>query len=219
MEEFVIVSHNFQRQLCKVNPLPLGIYSSFEKAELVRKPLHISEWSKIIKEGNGIRNDTFAYHAEDIKSRGYNFEKDASDQEIIDFVNYLDNGEVENPYTMRKIGLKPLRIVEIEPIDAVIVNIRSKKRYLIKEDELNGTEDNMWNIPNNKYGTPIFITDKIEIARSKIEELEYHKFIKTILRGNARLNIAIPFYYKETFGANEEQLDEIEAILIKKGIS
>ncbi len=218
MKEFVIVIHLFQMQLCKVNPLPIGIYSSFEKAELKGKKLHMEEWRKIIREGNGIRNDAFAYYAENIKSRGYNFDKDATEQEIIDFVDFLDTGEGDNPYTMGKSNLKELRIVDIEPIDVVIVNPGSTTRYLIKEDELHSAGENMWNVPNNKYGKPIFITDEIEIAKSKIEELEYHKFIKTVLGHNARMNIESSLYYKETTGASEEQLDIIEAKLIQKGV-
>jgi UDP-galactopyranose mutase len=217
MNEFVIVSHKFQIQICKVKPLPIGVYSSFENAELKRKRLHIEEWSKIIKEG--IRNDTFSYYAEDIKSRGYNFDKDATEQEIYDFVAFIDTGEVDNPFTMRKVNLKPLRIIEIETVTAVINNYDSTTRYLIKEDELNCAGENRCNVPNNKYGTPIFVTDEIEIAKSKIEELEYHKFIKKVLSGNARMNIETSLYYKETTGASEEQLNEIEARLIQKGVS
>lgn len=219
MKEFVIIIHLFQMQLCKVNPLPIGIYSSFEVAELKGKKLHIEEWSKIIRKGNGIRNDAFAYYAEDIESRGYNFDKDATEQEIIDFVDFLDTGEVDNPHTMRKNNLKELRIVEIEPIDAVIVNSGSTTRYLIKEDELHSAGENVWNVPNNKYGKPIFITDDIDIVKSKIEELEYHKFIEIILRHNARMNIEFSLYYKENIGVSEEQLNEIEARLIQNGIS
>lgn len=219
MKEFVIIIHLFQMQLCKVNPLPIGIYSSFKEAELEGKKWHIKEWSKIIREGNGIRNDAFAYYSEEIKSRGYNFDRDAAEQEIIDFVGFLDTGEVDNPYTMHKMNLKALRIVDIEPIDAVIVNSGSSTRYLIKEDELHSAGENMWNVPNNKYGKPIFITDDIDIAKSKIIELEYQKFIKTVLGHNARMNIEISLYYKEFSGASEEQLDEIEARLIQKGIS
>lgn len=214
MKEFVIVVHLFQMQLCKVNPLPVGIYSSFEKAEIEGKKLHIEEWSKIIREGNGIRNDAFAYYAEDIKSRGYNFDKDASEQEIIDFVNFLDTGEVYNPYTMRKINLKALRIVDIEPIDAIIVNSGSTTRYLIKEDELHSIGENTWNVPNNKYGTPIFITDDRGIAKLKLEELEYNKFIRTVLE-----DLESSIFYKSPVLVSEEQLDEIKSRLVQEGIS
>lgn len=219
MKEFVIILHLFQKQICKVNPLPIEIYSWFEAAELKKKQLHLDEWRKIIREGNGIRNDSFDFYAEDIKSRGYNFDKDATEQEIRDFVEFIDTGEVDNQFTMRKINLKPIRIVEIEPVDALINNIGSTTRYLIKEDELRWDDENTRNVPNNKYGKPIFITDEIEIAKSKIEELEYHKFIKTVLGRNARMNIEFSSYFKVTIGVSEEQLDEIEERLIQKGVS
>lgn len=215
MTEYILVKHKFQVQICKTEPTILGVYKSLEIAEKTCKKLHRDEWQRIIKEG--IKNDTFSYYSDKIKTRGYNFNEDASEEEIEKFVEFIETGEVEDPY-VGKTNLKPLRIVELEKITSRIEN-NSETRYLIKEDYLYHTGEIYMNSENNRFGYPIFVTDAFEVAKSKLDELEYNYFIDKVLGHNPRMNLQTSRYWKDVMYLEENKLDQIEIKLAEKGIS
>jgi len=155
MKEYVIVKYKFQLEICKTEPIILGVFNSYKSAELKCKKLHRALWRQIIKEG--IKNDTFEYYSEKIKSKGFNFTKNANEKEINEFVEFIETGEVKDPYVV-KTDLKPLRIAEIEEVEASISN-DFQIRLVIKEDYLYDTGDNYINPENNNFGNPIYITN------------------------------------------------------------
>ncbi len=215
MTEYVLVKYKFQVQICKTEPTIIGVYKSLEIAEKICKRLHRDEWQRIVKEG--IKNDTFSYYSDKIKASGYNFNENASEEEIQNLVEFIETGEVADPY-VGNTNLKPLRIVELEKITARIENI-SETRYLIKEDYLYDTGEIYMNSENNKYGNPIFVTDAFEVAKSKFDELEYNYFVDKVLGHNPRMNLQTSRYWKDVMYLEENKLDEIEFKLVEKGIS
>lgn len=114
---------------------------------------------------------------------------------------------------MGKVNLEGLRIVETKAIHTAISD-ESKIRYLIKEDYLYYNGEGFNYIEKNKYGSPKFITNDLKLAKTKIEELEFHYFIDIVLD-----NLQSSRYWKDTIYLEQEMLNEIELKLSQKGIS